>query len=271
MPKIKTSTGIEMYYEQSGRGPELILISGLSASCTTWQHVKEKLSSQFHVTVFDNRGVGQTDTPSGPYTIEMMAQDTNALMDALSIPNATIVGHSMGGMILQQMCLEFPKRVSGAIISASAASLTEHAIEYITSVAELWESGAPLDMLIEKTLREFYAYNFLADARRVKEVKESIINTPYPQSLECFKSQFSACKTVALSQKITSIKTPTLIIAGQRDTLLPPYCSEYLHQKILGSRMTIIEDCGHMVQIEKPDVFCTIVEGFRQSSDKGAQ
>jgi pimeloyl-ACP methyl ester carboxylesterase len=262
MPKIKTSSGITMYYEQHGQGTDLLLISGLSASCTAWRSVLEPLSRKYRVTVFDNRGAGQTETPPGLYTVEMMAHDTVSLMDALGIEQSNIIGHSMGGMILQELCLSYPEKVSKAIMNASTSAIPLYSMNHIMSVVKLWESGAPLEIIIEIVFPWLYADDFLADAGKVDEAVTMLVNNPYPQSLDGFKAQVEACRTQQLQHRISAIQIPSLIIAGQEDILIPLRCSEYLHNNIPNSKLEIISNCGHLIQVEQPEAFCKSVTTF---------
>src|SRR3990167_9486363 len=116
MPKI-TANNISMHYEQHGTGDDLVLIGGLTSDHQVWKSALRILSQYFRVLIFDNRGAGQTDTPDLPYTTELMAKDTLALMTALNIPRAHIVGHSLGGCIAQQMALIAPDKVKKLVIA----------------------------------------------------------------------------------------------------------------------------------------------------------
>src|SRR5512141_244911 len=106
MPKVQAN-GIELYYETHGEGKPLVLISGLGYSLWQWHKMVPYLAEHFKVITFDNRGVGQSDKPSGPYTAQMLAADTVGLLDALGIDKTIVAGHSMGGFIAQAMALDF--------------------------------------------------------------------------------------------------------------------------------------------------------------------
>ncbi|NTW12760.1 MAG: alpha/beta fold hydrolase, partial [Anaerolineales bacterium] len=118
MPKAQ-SNGIELYYEVQGVGKPLVLISGLGYSLWQWHRMVPLLAEHFQVVTFDNRGVGQSDKPAGPYTAQMLAADTVGLLDALNIEKAVILGHSMGGFIAQSMALDFQQRVEKLILCST--------------------------------------------------------------------------------------------------------------------------------------------------------
>ncbi|HVN17023.1 MAG TPA: alpha/beta hydrolase, partial [Anaerolineales bacterium] len=118
MPKI-TSNGIGLYYEIHGSGRPLVLISGLGYSLWQWHRMVPLLAKHFQVITFDNRGVGQSDKPAGPYSAQMLAADVVGLLDALHIEKAIIAGHSMGGFIAQALALGFPERVEKLILCST--------------------------------------------------------------------------------------------------------------------------------------------------------
>ena len=105
-----------MHYEEKGEGDPLILIMGFGAPGALWElHVNE-YSKHFRCIMIDNRGVGQTDQPPGPYLTSTMADDTAGLMDSLGIEKAKIAGISMGGAISQQLALRYPEKVESMVL-----------------------------------------------------------------------------------------------------------------------------------------------------------
>ena len=140
MPKAKTN-GIELYYETHGEGKPLVLISGLGYSSWQWHKMVPLLAEKFQVITFDNRGVGQSDKPAGPYTAGMLAQDMVGLLDALKFEKAIIAGHSMGGFIAQAVALDFPQRVEKLILCSTNfggpnhVPVTPEAMKVLTDVS----------------------------------------------------------------------------------------------------------------------------------------
>ena len=118
MPKVQ-SNGILIYYESYGSGEPLVLISGLGYGLWQWHKMIPLLAERYQVIVFDNRGAGQTDKPTGPYTAAMLAADTAGLIEALGLRDATVVGHSMGGFIAQQLVLDRPDLVRRLILAST--------------------------------------------------------------------------------------------------------------------------------------------------------
>src|SRR3954470_2981688 len=107
---------LELYYEETGSGPPLLLIAGLSGNTLGWSMLQPVLAEHFRVIAFDNRGAGRSSAPPGPYTTAQMAQDAVALLDYFDIDRAHIIGQSMGGMIAQELALAHPERVDRLVL-----------------------------------------------------------------------------------------------------------------------------------------------------------
>ena len=118
MPKVKVGD-IEMNYECQGEGEPVVLVTGFGADLFAWALQVPELSQNYQVYTIDNRGVGDTDKPAGPYTIKMMADDTAGFFDAVGIENAHLVGHSMGGMISQRFALDYPEKLRSLTLAAT--------------------------------------------------------------------------------------------------------------------------------------------------------
>jgi pimeloyl-ACP methyl ester carboxylesterase len=118
MGKVKIDS-IELYYEEHGSGDPLLLIMGLAADSVAWMFQIPAFAERYRTIVFDNRGVGRSDKPPGPYSIHQMANDTAGLLDALGIERAHVVGVSMGGMIAQELALNHPQRVRGLVLACT--------------------------------------------------------------------------------------------------------------------------------------------------------
>ncbi|HNO65923.1 MAG TPA: alpha/beta hydrolase, partial [Tepidiformaceae bacterium] len=140
MPYVPTRD-IITYYEEAGSGRPLVLIRGLGSDLQAWSLQVPELAKHFRVITYDNRGAGRTGAPDKPYTIAGMADDLAALLDALDIPTACILGYSMGGMIAQEFALKHPARVEKLILLGTSAGLDGYSREVIRNFVSVRRSN----------------------------------------------------------------------------------------------------------------------------------
>ncbi len=262
MPHITIKTGVTIHYQHYGEGPDLVLIGGLAADHTTWMPILKMLSKKYRVLVFDNRDVGQTKNSNGSYTIKDMADDVVALMDALSIEKATMVGHSLGGAITMQMCLANPSRIDKAVICASAAKLPLPSLLHVRSIIHLREVNINPELIYETTFPWIFGESYLSNKKMVSAIVKNILNNPYQQTLESFKNQARVSELINLVPELHKVAVKALVIAGRNDLITPAYCSELIHREIKGSQLVVIDDCGHMLQFEQPEILVNTILKF---------
>ena len=116
---VAPSAGVDLYYERAGTGPPVLLVMGLGMNATGWWRTIPVLARGFTVLSFDNRGVGRSGRPPGPYSMAQMAGDAVAVLDAAGVQAAHVYGVSLGGMIAQEIALRHPERVLGLVLAAT--------------------------------------------------------------------------------------------------------------------------------------------------------
>ena len=253
---------IALHYEALGQGNPLILIGGLTANCREWLQMEQALAKTFTVYKPDNRGAGETTGSCDAFTIEQMADDIAAFLQALNIPSAYMVGHSMGGAILQRVCMRHPSRVKAAIIASSFAAFPYAAQLYIENTATLIKAGLPLQTVLDIISTRLYGSSFLMNHEKMALEYKRLLTDKAPQSPENYWAQVMAIKHFDASHDLGNIKCPTLILNGEMDVLTPTYLSEALCQGIKKAQLTLIPDCGHMIPQEKPEAFVDIILDF---------
>jgi len=267
MPKT-TSNGIELYYETHGEGQPLVLISGLGYSSWQWHKMVPFLAEYFQVIVFDNRGVGQSDKPAGPYTAHMLAADTVGLLDALGIDKAIITGHSMGGFIAQSIVLDYPQRVEKLILCSTNfggphhVPVTPEAMKILTDVNSdaltRFKNG-----LVVSTAPGWAEKN----PEMIEEwVKWRVANPIEPVHYQAQLAIGLALipEAAAFENKLKNISVPTLIVFGAHDKVVPPANADLLAKQISGSQIRILPDAGHFFPLEVPEEASQIVIEFAQ-------
>lgn len=256
MPKIP-SNGIELYYEIHGEGQPLVLISGLGYSLWQWHRMVPFLAEHFKVITFDNRGVGQSDRPAGPYTAQMLAADTAGLLDALGMEKAIVAGHSMGGFVAQAMALEFPQKVDKLILCSTNfggprhVPVTAEAMKVLTDV-----SSDPLTRfkngIAVSTAPGWSEKNAEIIQQWVEwRVANPIEPAPYQAQLAIGLSLLP--EAAAFESQLARITVPTLILFGEHDKVVPPANASLLAEKIVASKVVIFPDAGHFFPIEIPE------------------
>ena len=255
MPKMHAN-GIEIYYEIQGTGLPLVLIAGISYTHWMWHRMAPELAKQYQVILFDNRGVGESEAPPGPYSAQMMAEDTAGLLEALDIQKAAIMGHSMGGFIAQALVLEHPERVDKLILAATNFGGPNHIPITPEAMAVLSDvSGDPLERF-KRGLNVSTAPGFAESHPEIIETwlayrsKNPINPAAYQAQLGVGMGLLS--EAASFEKKLTSVQAPTLILFGEHDKVVPVGNAKLLHQQIPNSQIKILPEAGHFFPIEKP-------------------
>lgn len=263
MPRIKIN-GISLNYEIDGNGPAIVLINGLTMDVNGWYLQVQPFSENHTVLRYDCRGQGQSDKPDVEYSQEMHADDLKSLMDKLRIQKAHVVGISNGGMVAQHFTLKYPGRV-GALVLVDTCSYIDTLLELIIKVwiraTEIGGSEFRYDVALPALFAESFLKRNLEVISAMKEI--SVANNPPKPIINLAK----ACLKHNVDDRLREIKSPTLIIVGEEDILIPPKYSRILNEKIEDSRLVVMKDCGHVPLLEKPEEFNRVVMDFLKDYD----
>jgi pimeloyl-ACP methyl ester carboxylesterase len=248
MPKTRIN-GININYKVEGWGEPLILIMGFSGGRIAWTLHTRTFKKAFQVITFDNRGAGKTDSPSGPYSIKTMADDTIGLLDYLGIDRAHILGVSMGGMIAQEVAINYPERVKKLVLGCTFARRDEisgHSAEYhkALDLAEDCPNDDILNIPIDKYMATIYS---LASGNRLVQMLMG------PVAMIRFKlgnntgveGQLEAILNHDTQERLHMIQAPTLVMTGTEDRLIKPSSSEVLASRIPNARLVKFEGGAH--------------------------
>ena len=230
MPTVEVN-GIRIYYEAHGKGEPLVIIAGLSIDLTALEGVVSQLSERYRVIAFDNRGTGRSDKPDIPYSVEMMADDTAGLLDALKVARAHIMGISLGGRIAITLTLKRPELVKSLILVSTAAK-------------------------VPNTLSRRLLFLLLEIPRRV-----GALSKKYPQPYYAYLRQRKASQNYDPTDRLHEIRAPTLVLHATKDRLVPYKLAENMHAEIVGSKMVTFKG-GHMFLFFRQKEFLKAVEDF---------
>ena len=245
-----SANGIRLYYEQSGTGPDLLLIAGLGAHSGAWIPQRAAFARAHRVTLFDNRGAGRSDAPDEPYSIRQMADDTAALADALGIGRAHVVGASMGGMIAQELAINYPALVSRLVLACTRARAGD--VRRAMGPVDTWLRHAGLDrpalsLLMMPWVR---TREFMQDEARVLRAVELSRADPFPISRHAYMRQHAAVMAHDTLSRLDRIQAPTLVLVGADDVLTPPWESEVIAARIPDSILRVLPAGGHVFNDE---------------------
>ncbi|MBI3211102.1 MAG: alpha/beta fold hydrolase [Simkania negevensis] len=261
MPFIKAN-GIQLYYEIEGKGNPLVLISGFATTHTTWDQLRTFLSPSFQLLMLDNRGAGQSESPSPPYQIEVFAKDILSLMDQLKIEKASFIGSSMGTAIVQTFALLHPKRIEKGVLISPFAKLPSLALMKSKTIGKLLKAEVPLALVVETILPMLFSNKFLSNQSSVEKKIKDLTDTLYPVSENGIAGQIAALEAFNLEGKIKDIHNKLLLIAGEEDLSTPLYCVNYLKNHLPYAELALISEVGHMPHIEKASLVAQLVSAF---------
>ena len=262
MPKVKVND-INIYYEIHGKGYPLLLIRGLSSDVYRWppDFIRE-LSKYFRIILFDNRGAGRTDKPDIEYSIEMMADDTTCLMKVLNIEKAHILGYSMGGMVAQEIALNYPEKAKKIILCSTGCGGPNSipASEEVRTILKINRERLSDEELVRNWIIFYFIESFIRNKPDVVDeyIRRSLL-APIPS--HSYRRQLNALNNFNSYKRLKNIRAPTLILSGKEDILVPHENSVLLAENIPGAKLALLDNQGHGIFTPKPFLLAkTIIE-----------
>lgn len=261
MPRA-LANGVRLYYETHGTGAPLLLIAGLGVGSWIWYKQIPAFSPHFQTIVFDNRGIGASESGEAPFTMRTLAEDAAALLGALGIKRAHILGASMGGFIAQELALMYPALVERLVLVCTSFGGPNHVPASPEIVhAFLSPEGLNTEERVRAGLSIAFTPRFLAE--HPDEVEDLVRRRlAHPVSESTFLAQIHAVMAFDVEDRISALQAPTLVITGDADILIPPENSRNLAARIPNARLHVIEGAGHAVFIEQADAFNRAVLEF---------
>ncbi len=256
-----TVNGINLNYELEGEGPEtIVLINGLADDLESWGfQVPAFLEAGYRVLRFDNRGIGASDAPAGPYTSRMMAADAKALVDHLQITRFHLMGVSMGGMISQEYALAYPEDLKSVTFACTYAAPGPFCSRMFSMWADLAPTlGVPFIMR-DVTLWAFTVPFFSERPDEAAEFEADMAQLD--MSTDAYLAQLNVIQTHDSTERIPSLRVPTLVLAGDEDILIPTRLSKELADLMPEAQWRTTPG-GHACLWEHPDQFNTTFLDF---------
>jgi pimeloyl-ACP methyl ester carboxylesterase len=258
-------------FDLTGAGPPLLMINGIGAARDSWSRQIGDLSARFRCLTFDNRGVGESLVPAGPYTTAQMADDAARVLAAAGISRARVLGVSMGGAIAQELAINHPELVERLAIVCSWAACDRYLERCFVIMKEMALSegrkGPGWSLAVQRflSLIGFTPTDFAKAAAEIDDLEAGAadaVKAGKEQPYAGFVAQADACLTHDTRDRLAAIRVPTLILAGDDDAFTPLPLSQALAAAIPGARLQVMADCGHVMFYERPKDFNSRVIDF---------
>lgn len=252
--------GVALYYEWHGNDGAfpLVCINGVLADTTGWLFQIPSWTEHFRVLVYDCRGQGQSDKPAGPYLVEEHAQDLVALLDALQVQQAHIVGVSNGGTIALHLAAMYPERVTRLVLSSTYAL----ADVVIQAALESWrlalEQGG-LGLRFDVAVPWVWGPVFLSNSSHIlSTLREKAVQA----DADAVRALIDGAQLCDPSSVVARVQSPALVLVGEDDVLTPPRCARMLAGMLSHAELVVVPLAGHALPIERPSVFNALAQAF---------
>jgi 3-oxoadipate enol-lactonase len=265
---VASVNGVELHYRLEGDGEEtIVLINGLADDLDTWElQVVDFLSAGYRVLRFDNRGIGASSKPAGPYSSKMLADDAKGLIDSLGITGFHLLGVSMGGMIAQEYALSYP----GDLRSVTFACTYAEPGPFCSRMFAMWADMAPV-LGVPFVMRDvtLWAFTVPFSEQRGEELAEFETAMRFmDQPVHAYLAQLAVIQNHDTAGRLGDIAVPSLVLAGEEDILIPVSLSRRIHEGIPGSEWAITKG-GHGCVWEHPAEFNRTFLDFVRRHDNG--
>jgi 3-oxoadipate enol-lactonase len=255
------ASDVEIWVEQVGRGPDVLLIGGLGDTVESWQLQLDGLADRYRLTAFDNRGAGRTTWPGEPFSIEQMADDAAEVLRGVRVGSAHVAGFSGGSIIAQELALRHPDLVRSLVLQGTWAAPDAFLRRWLLSVRWLVEVAPSERELLEAFLLWVYTPR-AHDAGLVDSFIDDMVAFPHKQSLEGFQGFVDAMLRHDTTERLGRISVPTFVLAGGRDLIARPTLCRAVAERIPGARFRVLDEEAHQPFQEVPDRWNAIVDSF---------
>ncbi len=265
MPKAHCN-GQDLHYADIGQGTPLVFLNGLAGDHLYWMGQVRAFSGRgqrvFRCLALDNRDAGQSSYATTPYTVADLAEDVAALLSSLDLPAAHVVGLSLGGMIAQELALRHPERVCSLFLVGTLAQADAWFTAMLGAFTLIRRQVADSSGFFEAVLPWLVSHRFFEVPERVEWLRALLRQNPHPQRIEGFFRQFEAIGRHNTLDRLSTLRCPVLVAAGEDDLIAPPRYARQISERIPQARLELLPGVGHAPPIEAPRPFNQLLAEF---------
>lgn len=256
MPTLPLSD-VNLYYEEDGDGPPLLLLHGLGSSTRDWEMQVPDLARHFRLILLDFRGHGRSSRPIGPYPVPLLAEDVVQALDRLGIGPVHVLGLSLGGMVGLHLAVHHPAMVVRLVVTNTASEVVPRSFGQWLQLKE---------RLIAARLLSARSVGRMIGRRLFPKVEQRALRREFElrwgrNDRRGYSYALQGLAGWTITERLGEVRAPTLVVAGERDHL-PLLPAAELARRIPGAQLVVVPDSGHATPIDQAGVFNELVLRF---------
>lgn len=254
---VHLRTGVQLHYAEQGDpdGDPIIMLHGYTDSWFSFSRVLTLLPITYHIYALDQRGHGDSERQASGYTMPDLASDVVAFMDAMGLPSATLVGHSMGSLVALEVALAAPRQVERLVLLGSGTNVRSKGMLELQQAVEVLDDPVPAEFAREFQVSTIY-----------HPVPDDFLNRAVAESLKLpahvWRAALAGQLAVDYMNHLNRIQMPALVLRGDRDTVFPRDAQESLVAGLTTAVSKVYPETGHALHWERPEQFVHDLKDF---------